>query len=184
MDVKNKIMISFFQLLEQGSFKEINVRQIMKKADLTRTLFYQYFDSKEDLARLALEDQLSEIVEYMQSAFSNGRDKEQYLQETLAGVKVVLNQQPNFEMLLEIQEPSFNLLDEFKTDIKAIILKKIKQEHPNSDSHNLDYYAELYTVSMLTTLQWYFSQKDFPLEKLVEYIQTCVFDGLAKVLIL
>lgn len=180
MDVKNKIMASFFSLLDHQSFESINVRMIMNKANLSRTLFYQYFDSKEDLAQVALEYQTSQIVQHLVPIADQG--KTVYKKQALVGVQSVLDQEPRFSMLMKIQGNSFNLLNEFKNQIKEVVLRKIAAANPQANNDNIEYYAELFTVSMLTTLQWYFTKKGFSLEKLVDYIDTAMFKGLYDVI--
>lgn len=171
---KEKIMTSFFNLLAQEPFKDINVQKIMAHAHLSRTLFYQYFDSKEDLARVALEEQVSQLIEHLVPAKDSLNT---YRADVLAGMQSILGPQSRLDILLKVQRPSFNLTHEFQAEIKQTVLRQVRRQQPHVVNCDADYYAEIFTVSMLSTLQWYLEQTDFPLEKLADYVTTCMFKG-------
>lgn len=48
-NLKNSFISAYLQLLQQNSPKEITVKQIVKQANASRSTFYTYFESKEQL---------------------------------------------------------------------------------------------------------------------------------------
>lgn len=83
---------------------------------------------------------------------------------------------------MKIQGSHFNLLSKFQKQLKVIIFSKLVPQYPAVDSENIDYNAELFSISLLTTLQWYFEHVDFSLEKLVDFIADGIFRGLFSII--
>lgn len=182
MDTKEKIVTSFFSLLDDSPFDTINVRQIMNQAHLSRTLFYQYFDGKQDLALYALEELVTQVASHVTPTRVNSQDVRIYKKQTLQTLARILTNKRRFELLMKIQGSHFNLLSKFQKQLKMIIFSKLVPQYPAVDSENIDYYAELFSISLLTTLQWYFEHADFSLEKLVDFIADGIFRGLFSII--
>lgn len=53
---KEWILDAFYELLKTTNYENITVKEICKKADLSRQTFYQLFDSKEELITLKCEE--------------------------------------------------------------------------------------------------------------------------------
>ena len=182
METKEKIVASFFTLLDGEPFATINVRQLMAQAQLSRTLFYQYFDSKQDLALYALEKLVAQIARHVTPTRVSSQDIRVYKQQTLRTLNEILTQKNRFELLMQVQGSQFNLLNEFQKQLKEQILSQLAPQYPAVDRTQIDYYAALFASSLLTTLQWFFEHADFSLAKLVDFIADGIFHGLFSVI--
>jgi len=175
-------MTSFFELLAEEAFEAINVRQIMRQAELSRTLFYQYFDSKQDLALSALGELVSQVAQHVTPTRMNNQDIRLYKQQTFQTMTTILMNRSHFQLLMQIQGSRFNLLGKFQEQLKAIIFARLAPQYPAVNPVYIDYYADLFANSLLTTLQWYFEHPDFSLEKLVDFIADGIFRGLFSII--
>lgn len=77
---------AILQLMHDNDYSKINIKDICKKADLSRQTFYQFFSSKEDLIRFCIREHflcwdaipcvndLNEISEQMIKHISNNKE--------------------------------------------------------------------------------------------------------------
>ncbi|MFT9452388.1 TetR/AcrR family transcriptional regulator [Liquorilactobacillus ghanensis] len=176
---EKKIIQAFLDLLQQKDYSQISISEIMRHVHLTRTYFYQFFDSKADLAREAFFVFVADILEYLANAFINQNKVDN--RNTLAGVNFFLNHADQMRLLLSFQTPNFNLVNEFQERIKAIIKKQV-QTSSKAPANRIDYFAELFAVSTLTTISWALNQPNITATEIVELIDTCISDGLIKII--
>ena len=62
--LKNEFISAYLQLLQQNAPKEITVKQIVKQANASRSTFYTYFESKEQL-----QEQVKQLVQHQFMTF-------------------------------------------------------------------------------------------------------------------
>ena len=69
-NLKNEFISAYLQLLQHNSPKDISVKQIVKQANTSRSTFYTYFESKEQL-----QEQVKQIVQNQFMAFYSEGEK-------------------------------------------------------------------------------------------------------------
>lgn len=50
-DLQNKIINTFYKMLEKKNYDQISIKEISNQVGITRTYFYEFFESKADLAK-------------------------------------------------------------------------------------------------------------------------------------
>ncbi|MCI1632702.1 MAG: TetR/AcrR family transcriptional regulator [Liquorilactobacillus nagelii] len=176
---EDRIIQAFLDLIQKKSYQKISISEIMQQAQLTRTYFYQFFDSKTDLAREAFFALVADILKYLSRAFINQTTVDD--QSTLAGVNFFLDNASKMRLLLSFQIENFNFVVEFQNRIKEVIQQQVHQ-NSNASTQKIDYFAELFAVSALTTISWALKQPKISAAEIVELINTCVSDGLIKLI--
>ena len=63
-EVRELILAAAARSLRERPFRELSVEDLMRSAELTRTLFYRHFDDLADLVVRLLDDASSELFEY------------------------------------------------------------------------------------------------------------------------
>jgi len=58
---RERIVHAGLELFEQHGFAHVGLDQVLQQAELTKTTFYNHFESKEDLVRAALNQRESEV---------------------------------------------------------------------------------------------------------------------------
>lgn len=61
MNSKKRILLSFYDLIQENSFDRITVDMIIKKSDVSKTTFYRYFCDKYELMDLYYRDNIEKI---------------------------------------------------------------------------------------------------------------------------
>lgn len=61
--LKKKIADSFQGLVEDKGFKRVSITLIMKRAEVRRPTFYDYFKDKYDLLEWVVNDSLEELID-------------------------------------------------------------------------------------------------------------------------
>lgn len=70
--VKNEFISAYLQLLQHNLPEDITVKQIVKQANASRSTFYTYFESKEQL-----QEQVKQLVQHQFMAFYSEGDQAQ-----------------------------------------------------------------------------------------------------------
>ena len=176
---EEKIITAFLSLLKEYDYKQISITQIMQKAHLTRTYFYQFFDSKTDLAREAFFSIVADILNSLSVAFIDKTKIDNV--STLQGVKLFLNHSSEMNLLLSFQAKDFNFVAEFKDRIKSTIKKQVLLKF-DAPAYRVDYFSELFAVSALSTISWALKQEHISAEVVVDLIDNCVSNGLLSLI--
>ncbi|MCP0886589.1 TetR/AcrR family transcriptional regulator [Ligilactobacillus sp. WILCCON 0076] len=176
---ENKIIQAFLTLIKNNDYEQISITQIMQEAHLTRTYFYQFFDSKNDLAREAFFLIVADILDSLSTSFID-KTKINDL-STLKGVELFLTHSSEMKLLLSFQAKNFNFVAEFKERIKKIIKQQVLLKS-SAPTYKIDYFSELFAVSALTTISWALKQEQISAEIIVDLIDNCVSNGLLSII--
>lgn len=75
--LKEALMI----LLDDNDFNKISVSQLVKKAGIARSTFYNYFTDKEDLIRFLIQEELSDFDQQFKPKTIEERYENKYINE-------------------------------------------------------------------------------------------------------
>lgn len=176
----DKIMQAFLTLLMSTPYEKLSVRTIMAQAGVTRTVFYVYFDNKDDLARETLATQLEDVILRVSQAFTSARTMD--MQTTAESLRLLRSKQAIIRRLFAIQRKQLHLRAEFQDQVAQSISAQVRRYWPNTPPRQQDYFAQLFAASMIATILWFFQHQDVSEADLVQVINTCVFQGLAQLL--
>lgn len=62
INIKEKICLTFFNLVKNEDYKQINVKEISKCASVSRMTFYRYFKNKDDIFIYYADERFQEYV--------------------------------------------------------------------------------------------------------------------------
>lgn len=179
MIAENKIIVAFLALLEEEDYEKISVSQLMNRAQLTRTYFYQLYTDKSELAREAF---FSLVKEYLtgisQAITANGTANRESVRQ---GMQFINDHRKEMQLLMRVQKGQFNLLAEFQGRIKDIIKEEISQL-PSTSDLTLDYFADLFSASTITTLNWFLTHDNIPTDEMIRLATSSLSQGITSIL--
>lgn len=176
---KEKIISAFLNLVKKNPYSKITISQIMSTANMTRTYFYQFFDNKQSLTRETLFSVLKDFFDYLDITFD--KDKQVNYQNVLKGVDFLFKHKKTIQLLIDVQDSNFNLQTEFQYEIKALIKQQIVRSNKRT-TYEEDYFAEIFSVSALTTISWFLTNNKITSQEVTELIIKCVSTGLLSIL--
>ncbi|MFC6260610.1 TetR/AcrR family transcriptional regulator [Levilactobacillus fujinensis] len=177
---EDKIIAAFLDLLAEQPYAKLNVRTIMSHAELTRTVFYEYFDNKDDLARVTLSTLLEGVILRASKVFTPNRTMN--TATTLASLQVLRDHRHEIRLLFAVQQGEVHLRAEFQQQVANLIRAQVQQYWPQTPARKVDYFAQLFASSMITTILWFFQHEDATEAEVVAAIDTCVFQGMSGLL--
>lgn len=179
MTAENKIIAAFLALLQEEGYQKINVSQLMNRAQLTRTYFYQLYTDKSELAREAF---FSLVKEYLlgisKAILANGTANRGSVQQ---GMQFINDHREEMQLLVHVQKGRFNLLTEFQERIKTIIKDEIRHTRSTPEP-TLDYFADLFAASTVTTLNWFLTHDDIPTDEMIRLASISLSQGITSIL--
>ncbi len=176
----DRIMQTFLVLLKTTPYEKLLVRTIMRQSGVTRTVFYVYFDNKDDLARETLSAQLEDVILHVSRVFTSAHTMN--MQTTAESLRVLRSKQDDIRRLFAIQRTQLHLRAEFQDQVAQSISEQVRRYWPKTPPQQQDYFSQLFAASMIATILWFFQHQDVSEADLVQVINTCVFQGLAKLL--
>jgi TetR/AcrR family transcriptional regulator, ethionamide resistance regulator len=108
-DVRRSALLAALdeQLREGQRLEEINVAEISRRAGVTRSAFYFYFESKATAVASLLDDFYEEVAEATETLVAAEGDPEERVGKVVAGLFDAVDQQPHtFRALLEARATS------------------------------------------------------------------------------
>ncbi len=126
---KKNIKESFIFLLENKSFKDITVQNIIDTALINRSTFYKYYKDKYDLAEQLSDEYIQQAKSYLKDRFKETKDQD--LTYVVKKIYAHLIQQKSYILSLwKIETDIINVYRDFesllKESCKDICLKSIE----------------------------------------------------------
>lgn len=179
MTSEEKIISAFLELIKNECYSKVSIAEIMRKAKLTRTYFYQSFDSKCDLARKSLFSIIDELLEPLSHALINGEKIDH--DQILRAISFVNQHKSTMLTLIFYQGPEFNFQGEIKNWLKDKITQQIKTK-PQRDIQNDDFFAEMFATSLVKMIDWFIHQETVGPEQMSDLVERSLSSGLISVL--
>lgn len=126
---KKNIKESFIFLLENKSFKDITIQNIIDTALINRSTFYKYYKDKYDLAEQLSDEYIQQAKSYLKDRFKETKDQD--LTYVVKKIYAHLIQQKSYILSLwKIETDIINVYRDFesllKESCKDICLKSIE----------------------------------------------------------
>lgn len=179
MAAEKKIITAFLALLEEEGYDKINVSQLMDRVHLTRTYFYQLYTDKSELAREAFFSLVKTyLIGVSQAITANGTANQESVRQ---GMQFISNHRDEMQLLMRVQNGQFNLLTEFQGRIKTIIKDEVGKTR-STPEQTLDYFADLFSASTITTLNWFLTHDDIPTDAMIRLAGDSLSQGITSIL--
>lgn len=177
-----KIQSTFLQLLEEKEYKKISVKEITMRVGINRTTFYLFYTSKEELAMDICNCFLNEHIEEM-FFFLNQSSIER--KKILCEIFRKLKKKKNIVLgLWKINFENSSAKDIMQNSIENCIMKFLETSH-RTLKYNMteNYYAKLFAVSTITTLEWWMEYcEEYSEEIPADMIKICFMEGTDNLL--
>ena len=167
----------FCELYSQKSIEKITIKEITEGAGYNRSTFYQYFS---DIYAL-LDFVETDLIDYI---------KEELTKEMEVSKKDISNSVQNVLHCFEKESHVSALKALFGVYGSAHFLERLKEEIPidrwgldiPKDSTFAPYLFEFYMSTALSLLRlWFLREKDLPIDKLFELVQSLYTRGMSSV---
>ncbi len=142
VNMKEKILDAFIELLKKNDFDDIKVNDIVKEANISRQTFYNYFDDLYGIIEYALEKRIINNFETYKKCFT----LEQYFYERLNDI---YNKRI---FVIKLKESKYsNVMESLLIEKSKIVTNNLIEELKIDYSHELfDFYNELFNAGFGT----------------------------------
>lgn len=148
------IRTAFVELLQEKSFENIAVQQILDRALVNRNTFYKYYSGKSDLA--------GAMISELKAEYSYLIEKRKQIIDLNEFIEIILplfyEKRRLILALWTIKTKRHHLWDDMFLMLKNHYIAKQQTQFPHK---NLDYQGEMVAHLILKTLHYYFKQ-DLP----------------------
>lgn len=147
---KNRILSSFYELIQENSFDSITIEMIIKKSDVSKTTFYRYFRDKYELMDLYYRDNIEKI-------FMNV-DNSSWLNTSYLIMDFIYKNKKYFQNIFKIEGQ--NSFSDFLLDYTIQFCKNIYMKNKGTDKLSMEeaLSIELYcSGSLYITKKWVLS---------------------------
>ena len=101
-DIRQKIMDAAVDFLWDHPFRELNAGVLMKRTDLSRPAFYQYFRNVNDLVQKLLLELQTEMVTVSSPWLTSDEPRDEALRRSLGGIiEICVRRGPVFRTIVE-----------------------------------------------------------------------------------
>ena len=134
-DLKNTIINTSYQLFMKNGYEETTVNDICKACSITKTTFYRYINSKEELLSYFFDDINDRIDELKR----NAQTHQNYIQQIIDAFDLIIQHMLQFKQELYCQLYISNLKENKGTfneidDLKEIVIELISK---GQESHEI-----------------------------------------------
>ena len=98
-DLKNNIINTSYQLFMENGYDQTTVNDICKACSITKTTFYRYIDSKEELLSYFFDD----INERIDELRTNAKIHQNYVQQIIDAFDLIIEHMLQFKQELYCQ---------------------------------------------------------------------------------
>lgn len=148
---KKNIKESFIFLLENKSFKDITIQNIIDTALINRSTFYKYYKDKYDLAEQLSDEYIQQAKSYLKDRFKETEDQD--LVYVVKKIYAHLIQQKSYILSLwKIETDIINVYRDFESLLKESCKEYLLTEH-KTEEIAADYHSSLYASVILTTIR-------------------------------
>ncbi len=138
-------------LMEEKPYCEISVKDICKRADLSRQTFYNVFDSKDEVLRFCLRS------EYQKQIMQFNNNKELSVSDIVAAFSFVLSKEEKVLSLMINNNLEYIITSEISKCVSIFAGRFVKEENNNE---MLPYSVALVSGALAEMLVYWFKQEN------------------------
>ena len=136
-DLKNNIINTSYQSFMENGYAQTTVNDICKACSITKTTFYRYIDSKEELLSYFFDD----INERIDELRTNAKIHQNYVQQIIDAFDLIIEHMLQFKQELYCQLYISNLKENKGTfsqinDLKEIVVELIEKAQTTKEIKN------------------------------------------------
>lgn len=108
-----EIVVAARELYEEKGLAHTSIQDVTNHVGVTRSLFYHYFQNKEEVTSAVLDQYITDFIEAMQHWHENRamQETDEYLRSMVKIMRMVLFEKNTFRMALSTQENAALYLD-------------------------------------------------------------------------
>lgn len=167
---------AFIELLSEKDFNEITIRNILDRALINRSTFYNYYSDKYDLAEQLIHELMKNLTLFINERFSDIKEAELFstLYKTY---EYLYDQKKTILALWKIKTDSLHLYDNCENLLKENFMQYLVIHNVCKDSSLSDYYSTIYSSLVLTTIKWFLTLgQESDIKKILEQVQRTLVD--------
>ena len=158
-DLKNTIINTSYKLFMENGYDQTTVNDICAACSITKTTFYRYIDSKEELLSFFFDD----INEKIDELKLNAETQTDYVQQIIDAFDLIIAHMLKFQQELYCQlyisnlkenKGTFNEIDALKEVVIDLILKAQKANQISNRNDALVIYNVLEHICYGCGIQW------------------------------
>lgn len=185
---KEQIIQAARELFHQFGFKKVSMDEIAKKAGVTKKTIYMYFNSKEDLLKYFIQEEISNMEKIVQKVEEQNLDFFETVNQAIYEILQYRKHQNFLNIIAKEAEwlknpviiDNLNLID---NKIQNYIRKKLQKAQENGEIKcpDLDITTFLiYKMYISLIIEWNDKEKDLDEQMIAQSISKILKNGLRK----
>lgn len=182
-----RILESAAKVFAREGFYNAKIKDVAQEAGVAHGTVYLYFSSKEDLLISLFRENLSELIQYVQSEIQKEKNAEDKLRRMMSLQIELIETNPELTALMLVEFPqtgkflSSDSINELAAyiDMIANILKEGMAEGVFDNSIDVDVVATvIYSGIQGIATRWVLEEMKYPLKKVADEISKVFLDGI------
>lgn len=182
-----RILESAAKVFAREGFYNAKIKDVAQEAGVAHGTVYLYFSSKEDLLISLFRENLSELIQYVQSEIQKEKNAEDKLRRMMSLQIELIETNPELTALMLVEFPqtgkflSSDSINELAAyiDMIANILKEGMAEGIFDNSIDVDVVATvIYSGIQGIATRWVLEEMKYPLKKVADEISKVFLDGI------
>lgn len=178
LNLELRLSNALFSLLNDKNYEQIKISDITHVAQVARTTFYLCFNNKNELLHFSWNRYMIPFVDGLRNSFT--LDQKENIAKTTVALEEISKQIKYVPLLLNIKTVYFDPRKEIENNVKHEIKNILQGQKVNAII--LDYFSNLYFVSLLETQKWWAKHPAIKPQKIAELINCCCYYGLVSLL--
>ena len=149
---RNNIQDAFVRLLQDKKFESITVQNILDKALINRSTFYQHYQSKYDLADHMIAELLDAVKKDIDGRFT--AETGNLASSLKPFYRALCQKKDKILALLEVRTLNHYLSEDIRKILKAKYRKHRFGEASQLTEQEMSYQSEIYASIVITSIKW------------------------------
>lgn len=174
---RENILDAFAFLLIECGYECLTIKKIIARANIGRTTFYDYFNSKEELLRASVERMVKSLI-----AGKNRTNPQRRLEFTLDFFHHVGSEHGVYDTI--VGRNDFLIIERYlRRSLSELVLQELQSTNGGRPSVVLEFAAQHVVGALLSmTIRWRENGREFAPEEINELFRTLTVPGLDAML--
>ena len=179
--IDRKIRDTMVKCLLEKLYDEIRITDLTNQAQINRTTFYLFYQSKEELVKIICDEY---IYQYCQSLKESLQTRNLNYASAIYYFEKLPSKKDLLEILFSLSLKNYTPDLVMQKEIERVVTEIFSQKYPRVSPYRIDYFSKNFASNTLVTIKWWLeNQQDCSVEVVVDMINQIMTQGLETILL-